>query len=376
MWRRFSWGMKPALVVGLGLLSGLGCSSSTDEGDNGSAGSTSTATGGQGGSAGSAGGSSLAGDSSGGSTSQGGSGGASDVTAGAGGESAGGAGGEGSGGAGGEGGSGGSAVEGPSGPSMGCGSDIQIGLDEPTLQTVAVAGVDAMYQTREFYVRLPATYDPARAYPLILLGHGCGGDGRGVIPIYQESGDDAIVVGLSSVGDCFATSGGMASPEIAFFDTVLAELEASYCIDTGKVFLAGFSSGAWLSNLLGCARGDKIRGIGTMAGGLSDSIQGQCVGHIAAMMMADTDDDANPIMSPDDVTGVDEGSGAAHTLTAEANGCTTEMEPWDEEFPDCEQNIGCDPNFPVVWCVTSGKGHSDQIPMSTVGLWRFWSSLP
>jgi polyhydroxybutyrate depolymerase len=263
--------------------------------------------------------------------------------------------------------------------STGCGIFAEIEPGTPILQTISVSGVEAMFQEREFYVRLPLTYDPLRAYPLILLGHGCGGTGTSVIPIFQESGEDAIVVGLSSTPDnnhCFATSGGTASPEIAFFDALLADLSARYCVDTGKVFVAGFSSGAWLSNLLGCARGDKIRGIGTMAGGLSDAIQGQCVGHVAAMMMADTEDSSNPIISPDAVTGVDEGSGAAHTLTADRNGCSTEMTPWDAEFPECQQNTGCDPAYPVVWCVTSGKGHSDQIPMSTVGLWRFWSSLP
>lgn len=263
--------------------------------------------------------------------------------------------------------------------SAGCGVFSEIEPGTPVRQTIMVAGVDAMYQEREFYVRLPIVYDPQQAYPLILLGHGCGGTGTSVVPIHQEVGNDAIVVGLSSTPDnnrCFATSGGTASPEIVFFDTLLADLSARFCIDTGKVFVAGFSSGAWLSNLLGCARGDKIRGIGTMAGGLSDSIQGHCVGHIAAMMMADTDDTSNPVVSPDDVTGVDEGSGAAHTLTAERNGCSTETTPWDAEFPECVQNTGCDPNYPVVWCVTSGNGHSEQVPMSTVGLWRFWSSLP
>jgi polyhydroxybutyrate depolymerase len=280
-------------------------------------------------------------------------------------------------GSGGDGGAGGATgVVEASGDSAGCGTDITIVPGDVTLQTLTVDGVEALYQNREFYIRLPLTYDPQRAYPLILLGHGCGGNGQAVIPIHQESGEDAIVVGLSSVEDCFATSGGVASPEFAFFDAVLADMSARFCIDTGKVFVAGFSSGAWLSNLLGCGRGDKIRAIGTMAGGLGDSIQGHCVGHIAAMMMADTGDTANPIVAQDDVTGIEEGSGAAHTLTAERNGCSAEMTPWDPEFPECQINSGCDPAHPVVWCVTSGKGHSDQVPMSTVGLWRFWSSLP
>jgi hypothetical protein len=41
---------------------------------------------------------------------------------------------------------------------------------------------------------------------------------------------------------------------------------------------------------------------------------------------------------------------------------------------------GCKPGFPVVWCPTSGKGHSDQVGppfpnMSTIGFWKFWSQF-
>ncbi|HTM45489.1 MAG TPA: hypothetical protein VL137_11065, partial [Polyangiaceae bacterium] len=159
-------------------------------------------------------------------------------------------------------------------------------------------------------------------------------------------------------------------------DATFADLKAKYCIDTHKVFMAGFSSGAWLTYLIGCLRGDELRGIGTMAGGFTDSAQGQCVGHVAAMIMADTADPANPIVNPDPVTQIDEGPGIARDMFAASNGCSTQSDPWDPEFPDCVINQGCDPRYPVVWCKTMGKGHTDQIPMSTTGLWRFWSSLP
>lgn len=367
------WGLFGLLALG----AAFGCSAEASESpmQEGAAGTSNMAQGGMG-NAGSANGASGAlgvAGSSGGQSAGGSSGAASMAGAGAGGD--GNVAGAGTGGTAGAGGAA-AGAEGPSGMSAGCAMTSDIEPDSPTLQTVTVAGVEAMYQNREYYLRLPSGYDSTQPHSLIMLGHGCGGSGTSVVPIHSEAGGAAIVVGLDSVEQCFATSGGMASPEIPYFDAVLADLSAKYCIDVGKVFVAGFSSGAWLSNLLGCARGDVIRGIGTMAGGLSDAIQGQCVGHIAAMMMADTEDSANPIMNIDEVSGIDEGSGAARALTAERNGCSTEAEAWDGEFPDCVQNTGCDPAHPVVWCETTGRGHSDQIPTSTVGLWRFWSSLP
>ena len=60
----------------------------------------------------------------------------------------------------------------------------------------------------------------------------------------------------------------------------------------------------------------------------------------------------------------------------ELNGCTEETLPWDAEFPDCVAYQGCMPNYPLVWCETTGMGHSENVPISTEGFWKFWSALP
>ena len=49
------------------------------------------------------------------------------------------------------------------------------------------------------------------------------------------------------------------TPDLPYFDAVLAEVEAHYCIERSKVFVAGFSSGAWEAYMLGCARGGVVR---------------------------------------------------------------------------------------------------------------------
>src|SRR5260370_27269667 len=49
----------------------------------------------------------------------------------------------------------------------------------------------------------------------------------------------------------------------------MKEIEKNYCIDKGKVFIGGYSSGAWEAITLGLARGGTVvRGISTAAGGL------------------------------------------------------------------------------------------------------------
>ena len=73
-------------------------------------------------------------------------------------------------------GSGGSGSSGDSGPSVGVVRSG--GCDKPTtqaanqwVQSMVMAGTTS----RATWVRLPSNYDPARAYPVIVLLHGCGG---------------------------------------------------------------------------------------------------------------------------------------------------------------------------------------------------------
>jgi polyhydroxybutyrate depolymerase len=254
--------------------------------------------------------------------------------------------------------------------SAGCGAAPEQRLSQFVMQTEIVTGVApayaATYTNRFFWLRLPNGYDPTRAYPTVFIGPGCGESGAASIPIQTVSMDDAIVVGLNGVGNCF-NKDAADTPELAYFDTTLAAVEASTCVDTSRVFMAGFSSGAWLTSYLGCVRGNVIRAQASSAGGLPP-IPPTCTGPIPAMYVADTDDPDNP---PSTVM-------VALRRVLTANGCGTETEPYDIGVPSpCVQYQGCLPGYPVVWCETSGIGHSDQsgTQISTVGFWHFWTSL-
>lgn len=52
---------------------------------------------------------------------------------------------------------------------------------------------------------------------------------------------------------------------------------------------------------------------------------------------------------------------------------------WDTNLATastCVAYQGCKPGFPLIWCPTHNKGHADQVPITTTGLWKFWSELP
>jgi poly(3-hydroxybutyrate) depolymerase len=287
----------------------------------------------------------------------------------------------------------------PSGRSDGCGRSAPggDGAEHFALHQVKVSGVDPAFiaahpanggswTDRSYYVRLPADYDPNQAYPLSIGGGGCGntdgtsgsGGGLAALPQGQKL---AIQVGLNYVypqnaGACFADDFAN-TPDLPYFDAVLAQLEADYCVDRGKVFVDGFSSGAWETYMLGCARAGVVRAIGTAAGGLRMTRPACTAFPIAAILVAGLNDTENPI-GPLAPPGKNDslGSAPARDDILARNGCTgTATEPWDPAYPACVKYTGCPAAYPVVWCaIDAGHGNGGEI--SAKGFWQLWSSLP
>lgn len=251
-----------------------------------------------------------------------------------------------------------------SGPSAGCNGQVNDPIDEDIEH--------AILGDRLYWTRLPEVYDGTNPVPVVFYGPGCGiANNVEGAPLDGSIRQDAMRVFLVSTGGCFDT-GGDDSPEPEYFATALAEIEANYCTDLGKVFVSGYSSGGWLTNMLACAHGDKIRAIGTAAGGMPDPSM-ECVGRVAAIMHAGVNDNDNPIVNIND-EGVDRGSGAARDRLLAANHCTQETQPWGD-FGFCAEYQGCDPGYEVVWC-EENTGHSNGGAVSAQGWWQFWSNLP
>jgi poly(3-hydroxybutyrate) depolymerase len=248
-------------------------------------------------------------------------------------------------------------------PSAGCGKAAT-----QALETFVEAHVTAKGFDRQYFVRLPTGYDPQRAYTTVVVGAACGGKGDNGISIQDASKNNAIVVGLSpsqevAGRDCFMTE-SPTSPEIDFFDAALAAVETNFCVDQSRVFMEGFSSGSWLTNLIGCARGDVLRGQGNASGGPPPLPM--CKGPIATIMVHDMGDGANSY----------DGGKQTRDRIRQLNGCMDQTAPWDAAYPECVAYQGCPAAFPLVFCTTTGMGHSENKPFSTEGFWKFWSALP
>jgi polyhydroxybutyrate depolymerase len=238
--------------------------------------------------------------------------------------------------------------------SSGCGTP-QTGTSSYAVRSIAIRGTE-----REYYLWVPTGYDATRPYPLIVRFHGSTGDGlSGGLEIEAAAAGNAIIASPSGIdGHWDLAPDGV---DVALFDAILLEVEDSYCIDAGRVFAYGFSAGGALTNLLGCVRGNVLRGIAPVES--SAPMLSSCNGPVAAWFTH----------SPDDtVVTIDRGA-AALELYRSLDGCGTDTAPVAPT--PCVRYQSCTQGFPVDWCETSGP-HDPQGSFTAPGAWSFFSSLP
>jgi polyhydroxybutyrate depolymerase len=224
------------------------------------------------------------------------------------------------------------------------------------------SAVSTMTGERNYDVRLPRSYDAMTAYPVILLLHGCGSPTNNV-PMEQVAGDAAIVVrGSGSKNGCWQDTASGA--DVPYLDAIMEDVQAKLCVDTRAWFAVGYSSGSWLANTLSCHRGDKFRGIATVSGGEPGEIK-DCKGQHGRIYLHDSTDNSNRLDS-------DLPSRARMLKT---NHCGPAMDTSAFDPAPCVEYQGCDPDYPVVWCQTSGEGHNRQDMLARTAFWNFFQRL-
>jgi hypothetical protein len=267
-----------------------------------------------------------------------------------------------------------------------------------TGETLA-GNIPAKRWPRTFWVRIPANYDPDRAYRVVYIGQGCGGfqaANTSTLPLFKEGmggSEQAIYVALDipedmANMDCYDNRDGLASQEWEAFELFHTVVDENYCVDNNRIFVSGYSTGGWLSNMWGCYfAGDPatprkfapkyhIRGQAAVTGG-EPAMQPACGGPVAAIWIHDTTDKSNDISgSYQACKRVLKMNGCVNTSTCEDVAAKTT--PWHHEIPMldvCQQFDGCPRDYPVVFCKTQGLGHMDQAPRATAAFNAFFNML-
>ena len=134
---------------------------------------------------------------------------------------------------------------------------------------------------RTFILYVPASYDQAENVPLLLNMHGL----RGTAELQMNYGDfkpisereGFIIVHLQGLKDDQGRNHWNFNPgsdtvdDVGFLSALIDQVSSEYSVDNKRVYSAGFSQGAFMSFYLVCHLGEKIAGIGTVAGATVDS---------------------------------------------------------------------------------------------------------
>jgi poly(3-hydroxybutyrate) depolymerase len=239
--------------------------------------------------------------------------------------------------------------------------------------------IDVGGQSGQYLVSLPPTYDPSKPYPLGFAFHGSGRTGpdcqAGDCAGFQSvMGDKAVLVYMTALNGPGWDDFDLNS---TFFSAVLDRVLATTCIDTGRVFAAGTSSGAHFTNVIGCRFGDRLLAIAPVAGYLPQKTG--CVGNVAALVIHGVFDSHVPFS---------DGEEARDFWHAQNHCSDTTVPPIADihasvvatpESHGCADYQGCDAGLPVTWCEHSEGGYDG----STHGwplfggqrIWDFVSAL-
>ncbi len=198
---------------------------------------------------------------------------------------------------------------------------------------------------RTYILDIPADYDPQRPYPLVFGFHGrrlTAESFRSENGLVENMGSDAVIVHPDAIGSSLDWELDNAQ-DLNYFDALEDDLSSRLCIDLARIFVTGFSRGAYFANMLGCLRGDVLRAIAPVAGGGPNlDAENPCTGQVAVWL-------AHGEM--DDVVDIQYGQ-RSRDYWLEANGCTENYTPVDAGV--CVAYQACDAGYPVQWCVHEG----------------------
>jgi len=257
------------------------------------------------------------------------------------------------------------------------------------------AGSQYGWTHRNYFLKLPQGYDGTTPFPVTIAGTACAGNetagANGDFSVPTDKANvqtGAIKISQSYVvSDSVAACPGFAddftnSPEPAYLHAVIAEVEAKYCVDTSKIFINGFDSGAFQAVSAGCTNAAELRGFGVQMGGGLRLNHAPCQNHpVAAMFVVGTQDTADPIGPLTTPLNDSSGTAPARDAVLAQNGCVgNATAAWNATYPKCVAYTGCPAAYPVVWCPLDdphiGGDQAEVALYRLQGLWDFYTSLP
>ncbi len=232
------------------------------------------------------------------------------------------------------------------------------GCGKPTEELGIRDGAVQVGGSRRTFLRyVSPNYDANRRHILIIGYHGLGLDGSSPrrdhkwTSLEESSGDAAIFIYANAAGG--AWDGGGNSRDVLFFDELVRATGEEFCLEKSRVFVHGFSNGAFFVNSLVNSRNTAIRGVISVAGGGGGA-------KIPAMIIHGKQDEN---------VGFYGSAPSTVNAYARANGCKAPSSIEQLKTDTCQLLEGCPPKLPVWVCPWSGNHHWPEFTLPDV--WKF-----
>ena len=134
---------------------------------------------------------------------------------------------------------------------------------------------------RPVTVHVPASYDPNKPAPLLILLHGYTGSGAG-IEQYFHVADAAERLGYVyaapdgtvdaeghpfwNATDACCNFHGSTVDDVAYLSSVISKIQGKLAIDPKRIAVAGHSNGGFMSYRMACERADLVSAVVSLAG--------------------------------------------------------------------------------------------------------------
>jgi poly(3-hydroxybutyrate) depolymerase len=123
--------------------------------------------------------------------------------------------------------------------------------------------IQAKIGPRTFWVRVPRDYDQDKPYRLVYIGQGCGSynsANTSTLQLFSEAqggNEEVIYVAIDLPTDmvnmdCYDNRDGPSSQEWEAFQLFQDVIDPLYCFDENRIYISGYSTGGWLSDMWGC----------------------------------------------------------------------------------------------------------------------------
>lgn len=139
--------------------------------------------------------------------------------------------------------------------------------------SVTIGGVK-----RDYILHVPSGYDGSKAVPLVFVLYGFGGNFKEIEKTTEMSAkadkENFIVVYPDGTGDPRGWNAGLfvwptSVDDVAFLAALIDKIESNLRVDSKRVYVAGFSNGAFMAYRLGAELGNRLAAIAIVEGAIS-----------------------------------------------------------------------------------------------------------